>query len=70
MWRLDRQLLSRAGVVGLVLAVLGIGLFVGLWAVLGNAGMDDFPRLVIAVCVPPAVLALAVGVFFLVARRE
>lgn len=67
---LDRKLLSRAGLMGLGLAAGGIGLFILLWVVLGNAGIDTFARLMIAICVPPALIALAVGVYFLVTRAK
>jgi hypothetical protein len=67
---LDRKLITRAGFIGLVLAAGGIGLFVLLWVVLGNAGIDTFARLMIAICIPPALIALAVGVYFLVTRAK
>lgn len=67
---LDRKLLSRAGLMGILLAVFGIGLFVLLWVVLGNAGMDNFARLMISICVPPALIALGVGLFFLATREK
>lgn len=67
---LDRKLITRAGLMGLVLAAGGIGLFILLWVVMGNAGLDTFARLIIAICVPPALIALAVGVYFLVTRAK
>jgi hypothetical protein len=67
---LDRKVLSRAGAAGAILGIVGIGLFVLLWVVLGSAGVDTFMRLVIAVCVPPAVLALVMGIYFLVTRSR
>lgn len=67
---LDRKLLSRAGLMGILLAVFGIGLFILLWVVLGNAGMDNFARLMIAICIPPALIALGVGLFFLATREK
>jgi hypothetical protein len=60
---LDKRGLTRAFIAGIVLALSGIGLFVILW--LSLSSLDQFPRLIIAVCVPPALIALAIGIFFL-----
>jgi membrane associated rhomboid family serine protease len=62
---LNRKNLSRATAVAMVLSTLGIILFLVLWAVLGNAGVDSFARLIISMCVPPALMAGAVGAYFL-----
>ena len=60
---LNKRGLTRASIVGVAMALGAIILFILLWLVLG--GLDRFPRLIIAVCVPPAAIALAVGVYFL-----
>jgi len=55
---------------GLLLAGGGVGLFVLIWVVLGSAGVDNFARLMVALCVPPALIALGVGLFFLATRSR
>lgn len=67
---MDRNLLSRVGAAGAVLGVVGIGLFVLLWVVLGSLGVDTFMRVVISVCVPPALMALGVGVYMLITAQR
>lgn len=64
----DKNVLTRAGIAGLVLAGLGVGLFILVWIVLGEAGVADFPRLFASLCVPPAVIAAIVGGYMLVVR--
>lgn len=64
----DLRAVSRGSLVGLALAVMGIGLFLALWFLLGSAGIADLPRLVVAICAPPAVLTLIVAVYALRAR--
>ncbi|GEM_PF-487011 len=59
---------SRAGLVGAVLGTLGILLFVGIWLVTGSTDLDAFPRLIIALCVPPSIIAIIMGVYVLVVR--
>ena len=58
-----KRALSRAGVVGGALAVAGIVLFVILWVVLSD--MAQFPRLIVSLCVPPAIMAALVGGYIL-----
>jgi len=53
--------ISRVALVGAGLAVLGVVLFVGLWAGLGSAGVSNAPRLFAAMCVPPLVIGVIVG---------
>jgi hypothetical protein len=60
---LNKRGLTRASIAGVVLALGGIVLFIVLWLVLRS--LDQFPRLIIAVCVPPALIALGIGVYFL-----
>lgn len=65
----DPKTLRRFLIGGAVLAVGGIILFVLLWLALGGAGVQQFPRLVLSMCVPPAVIALLLGGYFLISRR-
>ncbi len=65
---INRNALSRAGVAGAVLAVIGIILFVVCWLISGQFGMTQFPRIVLSLCLPPAILAAAIGIYILVAR--
>lgn len=65
---LNKQSLSRASVVGVGLAGLGIALFLILWFVLGQSGMETLPRLIVALCVPPAVIATLIGAYVLFIR--
>jgi len=60
--------LSRAGIAGLVLGILGIVLFIVLWIVLGNAGVDQLPRLLLSLCLPPAFMAGILGAYILIAH--
>ena len=60
---LDKQRLTRAAIVGLLLAIGGIVLFIVLWMLLNS--LDQFPRLIIALCVPPAAITLVIGIYFL-----
>jgi hypothetical protein len=64
----DGKLLSRTVIAGLIVAAATIGLFLVLWTAL--SGLDDFVRLIMSVCIPPAALALIAGVFFLVTRSR
>lgn len=43
----------------------GVLAFLLLWVGLGSAGVDQFPRLIMSVCLPPALIALIFGVYFL-----
>lgn len=65
---MDQKLLTRGIIAGVVLAVLGIGMFLLLWTVLEDA--DTFVRLVISVCVPPAILAGVGGGLILMIRPK
>jgi lipopolysaccharide export LptBFGC system permease protein LptF len=64
-----KKLLRGQGAVAL-LAVLGIGLFVLLWQGLGSAGVANAPRLLVSMCLPPAIIAIMVGVYFLAFRAR
>ncbi|MBL8130801.1 MAG: hypothetical protein JNL42_03010 [Anaerolineae bacterium] len=65
----DSATLRRMLVAGAVLAVGGIILFVLLWLALGSANMQNFPRLILSLCIPPAIIALLLGGYFLISRR-
>ncbi|MCC6612636.1 MAG: hypothetical protein IT320_04100 [Anaerolineae bacterium] len=62
--------LLRAQIAVAVLAVLAVGGFIGLWNVLGGAGFEDFPRLILSMCLPPAFIAILVGIYVLVFRSR
>lgn len=64
----ETRRLKRAAVWGAILAVGGVIFFVALW--IGLAGVDQFQRLIIALCVPPGVIALLVGGYFLLTQRQ
>jgi lipopolysaccharide export LptBFGC system permease protein LptF len=65
---MDKKAFSRIGIAGAGLAILGIIIFLILWIVLGNLGVDNFPRLITSLCIPPAVIAVLIGIYMLVAR--
>lgn len=60
----------RSSVVGVGLAVFGILAFIVLWTALGNAGLDNAPRLFASMCIPPLLIAILFGVYALVVRRS
>lgn len=64
--QLDKDKITRAGFYGALLGVVAILLFVGLWVGLGGIGVTVFPRLVISICIPPAVLSFVAGIFLIV----
>lgn len=64
----NRNNLSKASVAGIALAVVGIILFLILWGVLGQLGAEPFTRLLIALCVPPAVIAGILGAYILLVK--
>jgi hypothetical protein len=65
-----RQSLSKASVIGAVMAMGGIVLFVVLYGVLGNMGIQASMRILIALCIPPAIMALLIGGYFLLFRPK
>jgi hypothetical protein len=65
---LNRSSLTRALMAGAALAVLGIALFAGLWVVLGSQGVDQTARLLLSLCIPPAIIAALLGAYFLLAQ--
>lgn len=62
---IDGKMLSRIGVAGAVIGIVLIVSFALLWIVMGAAGVDTFPRLVIAVCAPPGIVTAVVGTVLL-----
>jgi hypothetical protein len=67
---LNKDNLSRATIAGTALAVGGIVLFLILYAALGSAGIDSLSRVILALCVPPALMAVLVGGYFLFGKRS
>jgi hypothetical protein len=59
-----KQGLSKATVIGAVMAVGGIVLFMVLYLVLGNMGVQASMRILIALCVPPIIMAVLIGGYF------
>lgn len=50
--------LINASIVGGLLAILGVGLFLGIYALLGAADVASAPRLFGALCTPPVIIGL------------
>jgi hypothetical protein len=67
---LNQTNLSRGLVAGAVLAVLGIGLFIGLWVIMGSMGVSNAARLLVSLCIPPAIIALIIGAYVLLRPRR
>ncbi|GAB4315199.1 MAG: hypothetical protein Kow00117_07240 [Phototrophicales bacterium] len=65
---ISRKALTRAAVAGVILAGIGIVLFIGIWILLDD--IDALPRLFVALCIPPGVIAIILGVFFLIVRPK
>jgi hypothetical protein len=66
----DTSALSRAGIIGFGVAVLGIIAFIVLYIVLTNLEVDPVPRLMISLCTPPALIAGAMGIYILISQRR
>jgi lipopolysaccharide export LptBFGC system permease protein LptF len=62
---LNSAKLSRGLIAGAVLAVVGIGLFIALWVILGSMGVSNAARLLVSLCIPPAIIALILGGYIL-----
>jgi hypothetical protein len=60
----NKQALSRASVAGVVLSIVAIVLFVVFWLVLGQVGLEHIPRLLLSLCVPPAIIGVIAVVYF------
>jgi hypothetical protein len=67
---LNQTNLSRGLVAGALLAVLGIGLFIGLWVIMGSMGVSNAARLLVSLCIPPAIIALIIGGYVLLRPRR
>ncbi len=65
---LNKGMLRRANIAGISLAVGGIILFIILWTALGALNVQPFARLMVSLCLPPAIIAGVVGIYILVAR--
>jgi len=63
---INTKTIWRVAIAGAALAVVGIGSFIGLWILLGEAGFSDVPRLFASMCIPPALIAGIIGVYILV----
>ena len=57
---------DRPGMVGAVLLAVGVATGLVLWLVLEQFGIDPFQRMMLAVCSPPALLSVLLGVYMLV----
>ncbi len=55
---------------GVILAVVGIVAFILLWAMMGSAGVAMLPRLLVSLCIPPAIIAAAIGVYILTRSKS
>ena len=66
---MDSKPLINASLVGGLLAILGIGLFLLLYIGLGAANVQGAPRLFGALCTPPAVIGLVVGIYSMTRRK-
>ncbi len=62
-----RQQLNRALIIGAVFAVVGVAAFVVIW--LAFSSLDDAPRLFLALCLPPFIIAVLAGVYRLISTR-
>lgn len=66
---MESKPLINASLVGGLLAILGVGLFMLLYIGLGAADVQGAPRLFGALCTPPVVIGLIVGVYSMMRRR-
>ncbi|MFN8528088.1 MAG: hypothetical protein U0670_05715 [Anaerolineae bacterium] len=64
----ERRRLTRALLIGVGLSMVGIILFIVIYMALSQA--QSAPRLFVSLCVPPAIIALILGVYILVARPK
>ena len=65
---LNKQNLSKATLIAAVMAVGGIALFFVIWMAL--ADLNQFARLMLAMCVPPGVMAALVGGYLLLVQPK
>lgn len=64
----NRKILTRGLIAGAALAVLGIVLFFVIWSSL--AGSGEVARLFTALCIPPVLIGVIVGAYFMFFRRR
>ncbi len=62
--------LSRASIIGAVLGIAAIILFGILWVVLSGTSLSLIARILLSLCIPPALLAALMGVYLLVMRSR
>lgn len=67
---LNSKNLSRATIIATGMGIIGIVLFVVLWVLLSQTDLDAIARLIIAFCVPPALMAGGVGAYMLLRPGE
>lgn len=65
---MDSRLVQRTVIAGGILGGIGIGLFFGMWVLMGSLGATPFARVVVSVCLPPVLLAAGIGVYLVVTR--
>ncbi len=63
-----RRALSRASIIGAVLGIGAIILFIVLWVALSGTDLSLIARILLSLCIPPALLAALMGVYLLVIR--
>ena len=61
---------GRIVIAGSVVGIIIIGLFLGSWYILGSLNVDIFFRLIISVCLPPALLFIMFGGYLLLRRSQ
>lgn len=66
---MDNRRLLNASMVGILLAVLGVGLFLLMYVALGAAGAESAVRLFGALCTPPVIIGVAVLLYSAITRR-
>jgi hypothetical protein len=64
----SKDYLSKASTLGVTLVIAGVVLFVVIWSLLDSAGLEQIPRLLISLCLPPAIVAGLIGGYMLLAR--
>lgn len=65
---MNGKLVSKTLIAGGIIAAVAIGLFFVLWLAL--ASLEPFLRLFLAVCVPPALMTGAIGLYILSTRNR
>ncbi len=60
---------GRALFAGALLAVLGVLMFALIWIAMGSAGVANVPRLFTSMCIPPAIIGVLVGGYWMFVRK-